>query len=332
MADSFVEVRRGSTIESRHHVHLAVVDADGNIRARSGDPELVAFARSAIKPLQALPLIEDGVSDHFKFSDTELAVCCASHNAESCHIDAARSILKKIGADEETLACGPHIPLGKNAAEILARSGREPTRIHNNCSGKHAGMLALARFFGWPLLGYQHHEHPVQQRMLAEVSRWTKIERDDIPLAVDGCGITTFALPVSAMAFAFAELAAGARRNDRAPACIVRAMTEHPEYVAGTERMCTDLMRVAEGRIFVKVGAEGVYCAGVPGAELGIALKIEDGATRAAEPALLGVLGMLGLLLDDEMAQLARYAEPDVRNTRGEIVGSIRVNLSLEAA
>lgn len=330
MHESLVEVWRGAVVESRHRVHVAVVDAQGNLRASTGVPSLVCFARSAVKPIQAMPLVEDGVADRYAFTEQELALCCASHNGEARHVESARAMLRKIAADEDALACGAHPPMGKSAADALADSGALPGRIHNNCSGKHAGMLALARYYGWPLVGYQYAEHPVQQRMLTEVVRWSGIHADDVVLAVDGCAVITFGLPLERLAAAFASLAAAARHNEAGPARIVQAMTRNPEYVAGKDRLCTDLMRAAAGRIFVKVGAEGVYCAGVPGAELGIAVKIEDGATRASEPALIAVLRALALLSDEEVGRLDRYAEPDILNTRGDRVGSIRANLRLE--
>ena len=332
MTDSIVEVWRGAVVESRHRVHVAVVDAHGQLRASAGDPALVTYARSAVKPIQALPLVEDGVADRYEFTEQELALCCASHNGESRHVQTARGILRKIGADEQALACGAQMPLGKAAARQLAKAGQQPGRIHNNCSGKHAGMLALARFYSWPLVGYHLAEHPVQQRMTTEMARWSDMAVEDIALGVDGCGVITFAMPLERMARAFAALAGGSRRGDAAPARIVHAMVENPEYVAGNERLCTDLMRVARGRIFAKVGAEGVYCAGIPGAELGIALKVEDGATRASEPALIAVLKSLALLTDEEVAQLERYVEPDITNTREERVGSVRASIELEPA
>ena len=331
MSLSVVEVWRGAVIESRHHVHVAVVDGHGRLRAACGDPEVLTFARSAVKPIQALPLVEDGVCERYEISEDELAVCCASHNAEPRHIELVRGLLRRIGSDEDALACGAHEPLGRAAARALAQSGKQPSRIHNNCSGKHAGMLALARYYGWPLIGYHLAEHQVQQRMLSEMARWTGLAPDDLPVAVDGCGVITFALPLARMAAAFAALAAAARRSDHGPARVVQAMVRNPEYVAGSDRLCTALMRSARGRIFVKVGAEGVYCAGIPGAELGVAIKIEDGATRAAEPALIGVLRSLALMTDEELAELERYAEPDVVNTRGDRVGMIRAQIRLEA-
>lgn len=332
MADACVEVRRGAIVESRHAVSVAVVDGAGALRASAGDAELLTFARSAIKPIQAVPLIEDGVVERFGFAPTELALACASHSGEPRHVDLAFAMLRKIGLDEHALACGAHAPMHEPSARALREAGRAPTRIHNNCSGKHAGMLALARAHNWPIAGYHDADHPVQHRMLHEMVRWSEMPPEDIALGTDGCGIVTFALPLASLARAFGGLAAAARRGDAGPAGIVRAMTLFPEYVAGTDRLCTELMRTAAGRIFAKVGAEGVYCAGIPGAELGIAVKVEDGARRAAEPALLAVLHALGLLSDDEIAALARFAEPVLRNTRGERVGELRAVVELTAA
>jgi L-asparaginase II len=330
VSETTIEVWRGSAVESRHRVSIAACDATGKLRAHSGNADLVFFARSAVKPLQALPLVEDGVVEQFGFESAELALACASHSSEPRHIDVVESMLRKIGAGEEALACGPHAPMHEPSARALRESGVEPTRVHNNCSGKHAGMLGLARKHGWPLTGYQNLEHPVQQRMLAEMARWTELEPDDFTTGVDGCGVVTFAGPLRAFAGAFARFAAAARRGESGPAGIVSAMTKNPEYVGGSGRLCTELMRVVKGRLFVKVGAEGVYLVGAPGAELGIAIKVEDGAVRAAEPALVHVLRGLNLLSDDEMAGLDRYVEPMIRNTRGEIVGAIRASIALE--
>ena len=332
MGQAKVEVWRGSQIESVHRISVAVCAASGQLRASAGAADLAIFARSAVKPLQALPLVEDGVDERYGLSQAELALCCASHSGEPRHIEVAALMLRKIGAAEEALACGPHAPFHEPSARALRETGREPTRIHNNCSGKHAGMLALARFHGWPLTGYHQPEHPVQQRMLQEMVRWTDVPADEIGTATDGCGVVTFAAPLRAFALAFARFAAAARRNEAGPARIVQAMTRNPENVGGTGRFCTELMRASAGRLFVKTGAEGVFLAGVPGAELGIALKAEDGAQRAAEPALLAVLRGLSVLSDDELAALTRFAEPVIRNTRGEEVGAVRAVIRLEAA
>jgi L-asparaginase II len=324
MKGLWVEIARGEVVESRHGVHLAVVDARGELVAAAGDAAFMTFARSAIKSLQAIPLIEDGVADRYGLSDAELALCCASHGGEDFHLAAAASILAKIGETESSLACGAHAPYHKPSARALREAGEVPGRLHNNCSGKHAGMLALARAHGWEVAGYHEASHPVQRRMLEETSRWTGIALAAIATGVDGCGVLTFGVPLSALALAFARLGAAAAQGEVGPARIVAAMLRHPEYVAGTDRLCTDLMRVAGGRIIAKMGAEGVYCAGVPGAGLGIALKVEDGARRASEPALLGVLRALELLSAAEYDALLRYAEPVQYNTRGEEVGRLR--------
>ena len=327
-----VEVLRGARVESVHRVSVAVVDPAGAVRAHAGAAEQVVFARSAVKPLQAVPLVGDGAADRFGWGGAELALACASHSGETRHVEVARAMLGSLGLDEESLACGAHAPFNGAAAQALRERGESPSRLHNNCSGKHAGMLALAAAHGWPLRGYEETEHPVQLRMLQEMSRWTGIATERIDVAVDGCGVATFALPLHALALAFARLAISVRALDSAPARLVGAMTTHPELVGGTDRLCTELMRVTRGRIFAKVGAEGVYCAGVPGAELGVALKVEDGARRAAEPALLEVLRLLGLLTDEDMGLLEKYARPDIVNTRGDVVGSVRSAMTLETA
>lgn len=325
-----VELVRGSVVESFHRVHAAVVDVDGRLRASIGDPELITYFRSSAKPFQALPLVEDDGMDRLGITLEELALCCGSHSGEPRHVRVAESILRKCGLDGEALACGPHAPFHEGARRDLADAGLEPGRLHNNCSGKHAGMIALARTHGWDPGGYQRLEHPVQRRVLAEVSRWVGIPYEAIALGTDGCGVTCFGLPIRNMALSYARLAAAARRGERGPAQVVRAMTGHPEMVAGEGRICTDIMRQTEGRIFAKTGAEGVYCVGVPGAELGVALKIDDGSKRAVTPAILAILRQLDLISEDDLGALHMHAYPEVHNTRGEVVGRIRPNLRLE--
>ena len=323
-----VEVTRGGVVESRHIVHVAVAHADRGLIASCGNAQHVSFVRSAIKMFQALPLAEDGVVYGLSLTAEEVALCTASHNAEPFHVAAVRSILTKAGVTEDALACGPHPPMYAAAAEALEHTGVKPGRIHNNCSGKHAGMLALARHHGWRIGSYHHTDHPVQQRVLATVCSWSGIERSAVGLAVDGCGLPTFALPLDRAALACARLA-GAALRDAPAATIVRAMTAHPEFIAGTGRLCTELMRTAGGRVFAKVGAEGYYCAGVPEQGLGIALKVEDGARRASEPALLAVLHELSVLSTSDLERLRVFAQPVVTNTREETVGDVRARLTL---
>lgn len=329
MADQVVEVVRGAVVESRHRVHAAVVDADGRLRATVGDPDYITFFRSSAKPFQALPLVADGAMDRFGITLEELALCCGSHSGEARHVQAATSLLQRIGLDGEALACGAHAPFHAAARRELREAGLEPVRLHNNCSGKHAGMMALARVHGWDPTGYQLPEHPVQQRILSELQRWSGVPPEAMPIGTDGCGVVTVGMPLRNMALAYARLAAAAREGEREPTYVVGAMTSYPEMVAGEGRLCTDLMERAHGRLFAKVGAEGVYSVGVPGAELGVALKVEDGSTRALAPAVLAVLRQLDLISEDDLGALHEHAFPELRNTRGEMIGQIRPNLEL---
>jgi L-asparaginase II len=329
---SWVEMFRGTVRESRHRVHVAVVDAGGALRAHSGDPDLVAFFRSAAKPFQALPVVEDGAVDRFGISQAELALCCGSHDGAPVHVQAALALLQRISASPEALVCGAHPPYSAAAARELADAGLAPGRLHNNCSGKHAGMIALARARGWEPEGYHLPAHPVQARLLSELSRWTGVPAEALGRGGDGCGVPTYAMPLRHMALAYARLAAAARRGERAPAAVVEAMAAHPEMVAGEGRLCTELARVARGRLFPKVGAEGIYCVGVPGAELGIALKVEDGAARAVAPAVVRLLRELHLISEDDFGGLHAFAYPPVPDTRGEPVGQLRARIALEPA
>jgi L-asparaginase II len=320
-----VEVWRGSLVESWHEVSGVAVDAHGRLEWMAGDPQLLTMTRSAIKAWQALPLVESGACDSLGVTEQELALCCASHSAEPFHVAAVRSLLSKVGVGEEMLACGPHAPLDVSAARALSVAGQVPGRVHNNCSGKHAGMLALARHHGWPLDGYQHPVHPVQQRMLEEVARWTGLSAEVVSTAVDGCGVVTYSVPLARLAQGTARFASAAGVAGSGASRVVGAMTRHPQYVAGTGRVDTALMAAAGERLFAKGGADGVYCVGLPQAGLGIALKVHDGAGRAAAPALLAVLGALGLVSSQVLETLADYAEPVLKNTRGEAIGRIRV-------
>jgi L-asparaginase II len=324
-----VEVRRGDTVESQHRVHVAVCHEEQGLIASAGNPAHHSFVRSAIKMFQVLPFVEAGGIAHFEITGEELALCTASHGGEPFHVEAARSILRKARVTEAALACGPHLPLHEPTAHAMIAAGEKPGRIHNNCSGKHAGMIAYCAMQHWVTNGYHRPAHPLQQRVRGTLERWMQVEADEIEQGVDGCGLPTFALALDAVAAGCARFAAAAAEPGAAPAAIFAAMTAHPEYVAGTDCLDTDLMRRTSGRVFAKVGAEGFYCAGVPGMKLGIALKAEDGAKRAAESALLAVLHHVDAITADDLAALRAYARPDVFNTRGEAVGSIRAVLSL---
>jgi len=319
-------------VESRHRVHVAVADPDGRLVASAGEPDLVTHFRSAAKPLQALPLVEDGAGEAFGIPGEELALICASHSGEEAHVEGVRSLLRRAGVPEAALELGPHLPLWEDAAHDLIRAGLEAGPIHNNCSGKHAGMLALARHRGWSLEGYRLPDHPVQRRMLEEVSRWTGLDPEAIRPGVDGCGVVCFGLPLSAMARSFAALGSAAVRGERGPAAVVSAMVSHPYLLAGTGRLCTRLIEATDGVVFAKVGAEGVYCAGDRDGTLGVAVKVEDGSRRAVEMALIRVLEQTGLLAGEGLERLAGYRRRTVPNSRGDDAAFLEAELDLSGS
>ncbi|MCS7266650.1 MAG: asparaginase [Geminicoccaceae bacterium] len=317
-----VEVWRGDRVESRHRASLAVADRGGRLRLAVGDTERPVYPRSAVKPLQALPLVESGAADAWALSAAELALACASHAGEPIHVATVAAWLARLGCDETVLVCGPHPPLDGPSAERLARAGEAPSRLHNNCSGKHAGMLALARRLGAPLSSYERPDHPVQRAIRAVLCDLCDGRLEEPP-AIDGCGVPTWAVPLSALATAFARFATPdglAPERAAAAARIARAMRAEPLLVAGRGRLCTLLL---EQGLLAKTGAEGVYLAAAPGSGLGLALKVEDGAARAAEVALLAALDALGWLSPQARSALSPRARPVLYNHAGTPVGRV---------
>jgi L-asparaginase II len=333
MSSLVVETRRGTVVESRHIVHAAVVDGAGKLVAQAGDPDLVTFWRSAAKPFQASPLVLDGVVTAFELTPAQLALACASHSSEPGQVALVREFLKQIKCTEGDLLCGPHRPLSDTVARDYETRGVRLTAAYSNCSGKHTGMLALAKHHGWPTEAYAQLDHPVQQRCLAEVSRATDVPRERMGVAVDGCGVACFALPLRNMALAYArlgmrdagfEMRRDASRISHPASRVLEAMLRHPELIAGEGRPCTEMMRAHPGRVVTKVGAEGVYSALLVREGLGIALKVEDGNGPAAVLAIATVLLELGL-----KPQPASLLARPIANSRGETVGEMRVNGSL---
>ena len=319
-----VLVRRGARVESQHRVAYAVADPDGGLIEAAGDVDREVFPRSAIKPLQALALVESGAADRFAVSERELALACASHSGEPEHVALVRAWLARLGLDPSALECAAHPPLHGPSAQRLAAAGRAPERVHNNCSGKHAGMITVARHLGAPIAGYGRPDHPVQ-RLIADILRdMTGLSALPAP-AIDGCGVPTWPIPLGRLATALARFAhpAGlpARRAD-ACARLQAAMLAQPFLVAGTDRACTEIMSVAP-QVLVKTGAEGVYAACLPQPRLGLVLKVEDGAGRAAPAALLALLRALGALDAKAAAALAGRMQPELRNHAGVVVGRI---------
>jgi L-asparaginase II len=340
-AASLVEVSRGPIVESRHRGHLIAVDGVGKTVAALGAPETVTYIRSSGKPFQAMPLVASGAADHFGFSEKEIAIACGSHSGEPDHVATVQSILAKIGMDESALKCGVHIPFSAAVARQLAENRQEPSVLQNNCSGKHAGMLALARHLGAATETYDQPSNPVQQQILKAVSTFSDVPLEDLAIGTDGCGAPVFGLSVHAMALMYARLvhppeqfAASIRDACRR---IVTAMIKFPEMVGGSKgRLDTELIRAGKGRLISKIGAEGVYTVGALPCDvwphgLGFGLKVEDGDDhRARPPAVIEALRQLGLLDQDELSALADYSPTPIKNRRGDHVGEARAAFTLE--
>jgi len=308
-------VTRGALLESIHRGRLAVCDPEGNVLDAVGDPAAYIYARSSAKPFQALPLVLSGTADAFGFTDRELAVACASHNAEEPHLAAVRSILEKAGLTEDDLQSGAHLPLYEPEADKLIRSGEDPRPIHGNCSGKHAGMLAVCVHEGYETATYRDPGHPLQRRILGLIAEVCGLREDEVLIAGDNCGVPAFALPLRSLATGLARVATRNALPDGLALAALRigdAMREHPFMVAGTGRFDTDLMRSTD--LLVKGGAEAVLAVGSRDG-WGMVLKISDGALRGVRPVALAALGGMGVEVPEAVS--------DVRGLHGEKVGEI---------
>ena len=324
-----VQVMRGSRLEAVYRGAIAVVDARGQLVAFVGDSNLTSFLRSSAKPFQLLPLVESGGADRLGFSDRELAVMAASHNGEEFHVQAVVGILARLGLDESALQCGAHPPLYPPSAWALKNAQQQPSALHNNCSGKHSGMLAQCVDRRLPIADYLSPQHPVQVTIKQTLAELASVSLDSIDVGIDGCSVPTFALPLSAAARAFARLADPSELSEPRRSALRRiasAMMAYPEMVAGTKRLDTDVMHAGKGRIVVKGGAEGYYGIGIltsPG--LGVAIKMEDGdGERGRNAVVVEVLRQLDALDDEGLTALARHAAGPMKNHRGLTVGEVR--------
>jgi len=323
-----VEVTRGAMVESRHRAAIAVVDVEGRVLLSAGDVERLVYPRSAIKPLQALGLVESGAADAFGCSDAEVALACASHNGEADQVAAVQAWLERIGCSDSDLECGPQTPDYQPALEALFREGRHGGALHNNCSGKHAGFLTLARHLKVPARGYIQWEHPVQQTLLGILEMLCGLDLRGAPRGIDGCGIPQIGIPLGNLALAMARFADPSDQPERRQAAcarIARAMRDEPHMVAGSGRLCTRVLSATKGRALVKTGAEGVFCAALPELGLGVALKADDGTTRAAEFLLVQMLQRLKVLDDEAQRLLEADLSPVLCNRVGLEVGEIRL-------
>ncbi len=315
---------RGDVIENRHRGAIAAFDPNGRLVHTWGDVDALVYPRSAVKLLQALPLVESGAADHFHLDQAELALACSSHGGEPVHIEAVKGWLQRIELDEEALECGPHAPNHEATAQAMLKQQRAHGRIHNCCSGKHTGMLTTSRYLGEETRGYIEREHPAQQRWFDALGEMADIDLRGLPWNRDGCGIPVIAMPLTAMATAFARVAVpDDLQPDRADAInrLGNAIAANPFMIAGNDRLGTKIIELSGRRTLVKSGADGVYVAALQQQGLGVALKIDDGNGQAAEVAILSILRHLGGLHADELAQLDGHYRMPISNTRGVVTG-----------
>lgn len=327
-----VEVSRSALIESRHAGAVAISDAGGRLLLSLGDVGRGVFPRSAVKALQALPLIESGAADRYRLGDAEIALACASHRGEQAHVETARGMLAKAGRDEPCLECGAHWPGDEESSRRLARNGETPTQLHNNCSGKHAGFICSACHESVDPKGYVKADHPVQQRIRNVLQEVSGAAIDDRAMAVDGCSIPTCAIPLSALARAFARFGTGEGLDPtRAQAAkrIREAVATKPFMVRGTGGFDTVVMEALKERAFTKTGAEGVYCSALPELGLGVALKCADGAGRAAEVVMASIIAALLKLDETEGRVVGAATRHTLKNWNGIEVGEIRASAEL---
>ncbi len=317
-----VQFRRGGLVESVHRGAYVVIE-QGKLLESRGDIDRPVFPRSALKPFQALPLLMTGAADRFGLTEEEIVVTAASHNGTDDHVRIVRSLLEKGGLEPGHLQCGPHAPAGSKARRTLITRGESFSSLHNNCSGKHAGMLLLARHLGAKLGDYLHLEHPVQQSIRRTLSEYTGVVKERLHVGCDGCNAPTYAFPLRALATGYHRLV-GASASAEARR-LVAAIQRFPDVLAGPGRFCTVLANAAPGRFLPKSGAEGVYAVGVPDRGLALSIKIDDGNERGYFPVVANILNRVGLLDREELARLGRFGQSELHNWRGTTVGEVLV-------
>lgn len=327
MSELLLHYTRAGKVESVHRGDIVAVDAKGNVVDAIGDAHKPMFWRSAAKPFQALPFVKAGGLERFGISDQELALFVSSHSGEAMHVELAEAILHKVGLDARALDCGPARPMSGKVAKALTENRQKPQPLHNACSGKHAGMLALSQLLGVVVDGYTKPEHEVQKRMHAAVATCARIAPEKLDIGIDGCGVPVFYLPLYHMSLAYARLAqpdVGAWGEDESSIRKIRdAMVAHPQIVSGTGRIDAVVSQVTKGRILAKVGAEAVYCLASVSDGIGVTFKIEDGGYRAVNPTVIGVLQRFDLVTKAECDALVEKFPPILKNHRGDVIGAV---------
>ncbi|MFP4018840.1 MAG: asparaginase [Bacteroidales bacterium] len=333
MSEKLVEVTRNKVAECIHRGDIAIVDVDGNLVKYTGDIEKYTYMRSAAKPLQAMNVVISGADEEFNFSSEEIAIMCASHYAETEHLQVVRQILDKINLDEKSILAGKSKPLSKKVAFEYAWKNFEDNVLFNDCSGKHAGVLAVCRHKNYTLNDYISEAHPVNQEILEIISTMTDYDKDSIATGIDGCSLPVHAMPLHSMARGYANLSNPQNLKQgyaHAARRISDAMVENPFMIAGTDGFCTDLIANTNGKLIGKIGAEGVYCVGIKDKGIGIAVKIEDGLMDILPPVVMKVLTDMEILNDNERKALENYSIMSNHNDIGTVVGEIKPCFNLK--
>lgn len=326
------KVYRGDLVDLTHIGHVAVVDYTGKLLYHYGNPDRVTFARSSAKPIQAIPVVESGAADAYGLTDREIALLCASHSGESFHVDAVRSILQKAGLTDKYLQCGTHYPFANYAAQELRNKGLKPETVHCNCSGKHSGMLITAKYLNEDLDTYYKLEHPMQRRIMKTIAEICEYDEEKIITATDGCGVPVHAMPLYKFAQGFARLSKPEVLGEKRGKVVKRltdAMTAYPDMVGGTDRFCTDLMKVCGDRLFAKSGAAAYYAIGLKDKGIGMSFKVEDAAKGIEFAMVLEVLSQLNIITTAEFKQLEKYYIMQDKNHKGELVGYTKMEFEL---
>ncbi|MCP4632712.1 MAG: asparaginase [candidate division Zixibacteria bacterium] len=328
-----VYVYRGDTVESVHRGSAVICDSDGKIILNIGNPDFITFMRSTAKPFQVIPLIESGASRKFGFTSKEIALMAGSHSGESMHEDSVTGILDKLGLSDKDLKCGIHIPHYYKVKNLTPRPSDAFSPLQNNCSGKHAAMLALCKFKSWPTKNYLDYDHPCQKAILKAVASACHYPEEKIGRGYDGCGAPVFALPLRNMAWGMAQLLSPntvPREIAKVYSSITLAMREHPEMVSGEGRFDYELSNASNGKVISKSGAEGTQAFGIPEKRYGGIVKIDDGATRAVWPATLEILHQAGYLEDESISKLRNLVSPEIIDHNEKVIGKIRCRFQIK--
>lgn len=326
---------RGGRVDALHHGAIAVTDAAGNLLYSFDDPHYRAYLRSSSKMLQAIPVIVSGAADRFGLTERELAVCCASHSAASYHLEAVAGILEKIGLGEHDLRCGSHAPSDQAEIERLILAHEKPNQLHNNCSGKHAGMLAVCVAKGWPIESYLDPAHPLQQWIIDIIAEYSGVERDAIPYTTDGCSLPTYYLPLSGLSTALARFVARANAGEEAPKRLLAAVAAFPEMIYEKGGFDSELIRVMGGNGIAKRGAMAIFAVGLTSpahGPIGVVAKMEDGNITPIAPIVMRILEKLGVLSTEQLEELARFRRVELDNCRDIRVGEIVADFELVPA